>query len=74
MVVVSILAEGWVTVEVRAAVFADGVRLRLRRFIDDDRGLNFLCGASLTLEAALEGTPPMAVFCWAVAESDGGVD
>jgi hypothetical protein len=74
MVDVSALAEGWVTVEVRAAVFAEGARLRLRRFIDDERGLNFLCGASFTFEAALEGMPPMAVFCWAVADSDGGVD
>lgn len=74
MVVVSKLTEGWVTVEVRTAVFAEGVRLRLRRFMDDDRGLSFLCGASWTVEAALEGIPPMAVFCWAVAGSDAGVD
>jgi len=63
MVIVSALVEGWVTVEVRTVVFADGVRLRLRRFMDDERGLNFLCGTSLTLEAALEDMPPMAVFC-----------
>jgi hypothetical protein len=63
MVVVSTLAEGWATVGLRTAVEAEGVRLRLRRCMDDERGLNFLCGASLTVEAALDGTPPMTVFC-----------
>lgn len=63
MVVVSTLAEGWLTAGLHTAVCPEGVRLRLRRFIEDERGLSFLCGASLTFEAALDGTPPMTVFC-----------
>lgn len=74
MVVVSALVEGCVTAGLRTAVCPEGVRLRLRRFTEDERGLNFLCGASLTFEVALDGTPPMTVFCWAATDSDADTD
>ena len=59
MTVVSTIGAGCETQEARTVAFAEGVRDRLRRCNEDDRGLsNFLCGVSVV--PTFEGIAPMS--------------